>query len=106
MTPDFFCTFGVVNQKQHIFTIFMLGMMTLMSSICYASNRTADSLLINRMWDFYEHPERIVDGEKNVYIKCDLGTKRRNPLLYVIPTMYSIARGDREYIGEAYAKLK
>ncbi len=106
MTPDFFCTFGVVNQKQHIFTIFMLGMMTLMSSICYASNRTADSLLINRMWDFYEHPERIVDGEKNVYIKCDLGTKRRNPLLYVIPTMYSIARGDREYIGEAYAKLR
>ena len=74
----------------------MLGMMALMSSICYAANRTADSLLINRMWDYYEHPERIADGERNVYIMCHIGTKRRNALLWVIPTMYSIARGDRD----------
>ena len=81
-------------------------MMTLMSSICYASNRSRDSLLINRMWDYYARPERIFDGEKNVYIKCHIGTKRRNALLWVIPTMYSIARGDRDYIGEAYTKLR
>lgn len=80
--------------------------MALMSSICYASNRSRDSLLINRMWDYYAHPERIFDGEKNVYIKCHIGTKRRNALLWVIPTMYSIARGDRDYIGEAYTKLR
>ena len=84
----------------------MLGMMALMSSICYASNRSRDSLLINRMWDYYARPERIFDGEKNVYIKCHIGTKRRNALLWVIPTMYSIARGDRDYIGEAYTKLR
>ena len=80
--------------------------MALMSSICCAANRTADSLLINRMWDYYEHPERIADGERNVYIMCHIGTKRRNALLWVIPTMYSIARGDRDYIGEAYTKLR
>lgn len=81
-------------------------MMTLMSSICYASSRTSDSLLINRMWDYYAHPERIIDGEKNVYIKYHISTKRRNALLWVIPTMYSIAKGDRDYIGEAYTKLR
>lgn len=80
--------------------------MTLMSSICYASNRTVDSILINRMWNYYEHSEKIVDGEKSVYIKCHIGTKRRNALLWVIPTMYSIAKGDRDYIGEAYTKLR
>jgi len=80
--------------------------MTLMSSICYASNRTVDSILINRMWNYYEHSEIIVDGEKNVYIKCHISTKRRNALLWVIPTMYSIAKGDRDYIGEAYTKLR
>ena len=80
--------------------------MTLMSSICYASSRTSDSLLINRMWDYYAHPERIIDGEKNVYIKYHISTKRRNALLWVIPTMYSIAKGDRDYIGEAYTKLR
>ena len=84
----------------------MLGMMTLMSNICYASNRTVDSILINRMWNYYEHSEIIVDGEKNVYIKCHISTKRRNALLWVIPTMYSIAKGDRDYIGEAYTKLR
>ena len=84
----------------------ILGMMTLMSSICYASSRTSDSLLINRMWDYYAHPERIIDGEKNVYIKYHISTKRRNALLWVIPTMYSIAKGDRDYIGEAYTKLR
>ena len=80
--------------------------MTLMSNICYASNRTVDSILINRMWNYYEHSEIIVDGEKNVYIKCHISTKRRNALLWVIPTMYSIAKGDRDYIGEAYTKLR
>ena len=58
------------------------------------------------MWDYYAHPERIIDGEKNVYIKYHISTKRRNALLWVIPTMYSIAKGDRDYIGEAYTKLR
>ena len=84
----------------------MLGMLISMPSICFARSRTADSLLVNRMWDYYDHCRYDENGvEKNLYMVYHFTTKRRNFLLYLIPTMYSIARGDKEYIGESYSKL-
>ena len=85
----------------------MLGMMVFMPSICFAGNRTADSLLINRMWSYYENnKDHISATEKNLYMVYHFSTKRRNALLYLIPTMYSIARGDKDYVGETYSKLR
>ena len=84
----------------------MLGMMVFMPSICYARSRTADSVLISRMWDYYDHCTYDIEGvEKNLYTVYHFSTKRRNALLYLIPTMYSIARGDKDYVGESYSKL-
>lgn len=105
MTPIFFRTFGVVNQKLHII-LMMLGMMTLMPSICFARSRTEDSLLVSRMWEFYEHRHSEDLIESNLYTKYHFSTKRRNVLLYLIPTMYSIARGDKDYVAESYSNLK
>lgn len=83
----------------------MLGMMTFMSSICFARDRSADSLIINRMWDYYENYGKSVDGVKrNMYFVYNFDSKRRNVLLYLVPTMYSIAKGDKEYAGEVYGK--
>ncbi|MCR5513352.1 MAG: DUF5686 family protein [Prevotella sp.] len=85
----------------------MLGMMIFMPSICFARNRTADSLLINCMWDYYEcNKDYISAVDKNLYIVYHFSTKRRNALLYLIPTMYSIARGEKDYVGETYSKLR
>ena len=73
----------------------MLGMMTVVPSICFARNRTADSLLVKRMWHFYEHDYSEHEGtEKNLYMKYHFSSKRRNVLLNLVPTMYSIARGN------------
>ena len=84
----------------------MLGMMTLMSSICFARSRTDDSILVNRMWSYYEHSQYDKDEvEKNMYMKFRFSAKRRNILLNLVPTMYSIARGDRDYVSESYCKL-
>ena len=84
----------------------MLGMMIFVPSICYARNRTADSLLINRMWNYYENYKSAVSStETNMYMVYHFSAKRRNVLLYLIPTMYSIARGDKDYVGESYSKL-
>ena len=81
-------------------------MMVFMPSICYARSRTADSVLISRMWDYYDHCTYNIEGvEKNLYTVYHFSTKRRNALLYLIPTMYSIARGDKDYVGESYSKL-
>ena len=107
MTPKIICNFGVVNQKRHILIrMLMLGMITLMPSICYGRSRAADSMLINRMWEYYEHQQYDCSGvEQNLYMKYQIATKRRNILLFLIPTMYSIARGDKEYVSESYNKL-
>ena len=94
-----------MNQKLHII-LTILGMMVFMPSICFAGSRTNDSLLINRMWDYYDHSSYSNEGvEKNLYMVFHFSSKRRNALLYLIPTMYSIARGEKEYVGESYSKL-
>ncbi len=93
-----------MNQKLSI-TILVLGMMTLMSSICFARDRSTDSLIVNRMWDYYENYGKSVDGVKrNMYFVYNFDSKRRNVLLYLVPTMYCIAKGDKEYAGEVYGK--
>ena len=85
----------------------MLGMMVFMPSICFARSRTADSLLINRMWDYCEISKKYLHStEKNLYMIYHFTTNRRNALLYLVPTMYTIARGDKDYVGETYSKLK
>ena len=95
-----------MNQKLRI-TILVLGMMTLMSSICFARDRSTDSLVITRMWDYYETSCKSVKGvEKNMYFGYSFGSKRRNVLLFLVPTMYSIAKGDKQYAGESYCKVK
>ena len=84
----------------------ILGMMTLMPSICLARSRANDSILIYRMWNYYEHNQYdTIEVEKNLYMKLRFSIKRRNVLLYLVPTMYSIARGDRDYVSESYCKL-
>lgn len=95
-----------MNHRLHTILLYVLGLMTLMPGISFARDRSVDSATINRVWDYYG---TFVNGteseENNVYMVYSFGTKRRNFSLFLIPTMYSIAKGDREYIGEAYCKL-
>ena len=80
--------------------------MVFMPSICFA-NRTADSLLINRIWDYSRNYSEPVNGvEQNLYLRYTFGSQRRNPTLYLVPTMYTIAKGERDYIGESYCRIK
>ena len=84
----------------------MLDVMIFMPSICFA-NRTADSLLINRIWDFSRNYSEPVNGiEENLYLRYTFGSQRRNPTLYLVPTMYAIAKGERDFIGESYCRIK
>ena len=84
----------------------MLGMMTLMPSICF-SRTSLDSLVLNRIWNYRRNYSQSVGGmEQNMYLRCTYGTDRRNPTLFLVPTMYTIAQGERAFIGESYCKMK
>ena len=107
MTSKIICNFGVVKSKLRIiYCILMLDGMIFMPSICFA-NRTADSLLINRIWDFSRNYSEPVNGvEQNLYLRYTFGSQRRNPTLFLVPTLYTIAKGERDFIGESYCRIK
>ena len=78
-----------------------------MSGSCFSRDRVADSTLIQRVWDYPQNHQQSVSGiQRNVYFIYGFGLERRNPLLFLVPTMYSIAKGNMQYIGESYCKLR
>ncbi len=82
-------------------------MMIFMPSICFGRDRSIDSLVLFRVWNYAKQHKQVAEKiEKNVYTSYTFTTKRRNLTLFLIPTMYSIAKGEREFIGEAYYKMK
>ena len=83
----------------------MLGMISLMPSSCFARGRS-DTLVLNRVWNYSRDYMQSNEGtEKNVYMIHTFNVLRRNPTLFLVPTMYSIAKGDRDYVAEAYYKM-
>lgn len=85
----------------------MLGTMLFMPGICFARDRSIDSLVLFRVWNYAKNHEQASNGvERNVYMTYTFKTNRRNPTLFLVPTMYSIAKGEKEFVGEAFYKMK
>jgi len=122
--------------QRNITIILMSLLMALIPDICYSTedndsllmaylHSKADSLMVSdslndkqlektlshqimdRVWNYSQSITQSVQGvEQNVYMRYNFTTERRNPTLFAIPSMYAIAHGDRQYIGEAYGKIK
>ena len=85
----------------------MLGILTGMPSIVFARS-SEDSLLLERI---FAYPRNYTSNQlggftSNVYIKTHYNVARRNFTLWLIPSMYSIADGDRLLVAESYNKLR
>lgn len=82
-------------------------MFSFMPSIILAKDER-DTLLLQRLFKYKRNHARetIKDSTDNIYLKYSFNTIRRNPTLFLIPTMYTIAKGRREYVGETYGKIK
>ncbi len=84
----------------------MLGMMTFMTSICFARGQY-DTLVIHRVWSFAEKYQESREGvEQNAYMRYTFNTIKRNALLLTVPTMHAIAKGSRRYTGEVYCRMR
>ena len=76
-----------------------------MSSIVYSREKN-DSLILQRIYDFKDEHQTMPDSVKdNVYAKFRFNVERRNPTLWLIPTMNVLARGEREYLRESYNRI-
>lgn len=67
-----------------------------------------DSLMLNRIFNYRRNfTTNNVNGyTTNVYIKNNFNVWKRNSTLWLIPSMYSIAEGERYLVSESYNKLR
>ena len=66
-----------------------------------------DSLVLKRIFNYRQTftDENVEGFSTNVYAKINFNVQKRNPTLWLIPTMYSIADGERYLVSESYNKL-
>lgn len=70
-----------------------------------AGNRK-DSLILDRIYTYQINNVKTIDSlQDNVYAKFRFNVEKRNLALWVIPSMYSLAKGTREYVRESYSKV-
>lgn len=65
-----------------------------------------DSLILNRIYEFKDaHSKRPDSVKDNIYMKIRFNVERRNPTLWLIPSMYVMAKDARSYIRESYTNV-
>lgn len=80
----------------------MLGILMMLPSIVFS--KSSDGLdLIHRLLAYSSTTqEDSVGSSHTVYYRYNFMTLRRNPTLYLVPSMYKLAHGERNYVGETY----
>lgn len=80
-------------------------LLLLASTGSHAKDRL-DSLVLSRVFSFQQQCAADTQGfTTNAYMKHYFATKRRNLSLWLVPGMNAIAKGEREYLTEAYGTL-
>lgn len=89
-----------------------LGLLLLMS-FCLAAKAESrmmtkgdEQLLLTKVFHYADSLAEKVEGtQRFIYLKYDHKTVRRNFTLVTIPTMHTIAHGERNYTGETYGAI-
>ena len=75
-------------------------MLIFMPAICFAKVRN-DSTILEKMWSYRRNYAHYTSsGGTNTYMRYTLNTERRNFTMFLVPTLYSFAKGERLYISE------
>jgi len=66
-----------------------------------------DSTILARTFNYQRNfVGSSVDSTKRIYLKSNIYTLKRNAMLMLVPTMYSVSCGNRNYVGEACGTLR
>lgn len=85
----------------------LLTILTALAITTSVSGETqVDTLVMNKMYGFLQkNSEKIKGFTTNVYTKHLYQVHQRNVALMAIPSMYTIAKGERAYVSEEYSKF-
>jgi len=90
---------------ERLIYLIVLGILTCMPSSVFAREKK-DSLILPRIYAYSKYHQPYTDSiTDNVYMKLRLNVERRNPTIWLIPTLYVLAKDDRKYIRETYNKI-
>ena len=80
-----------------LFSLLIISMPTAMTG---AKN---DSLILEKIYEYHRtHHSDVKNLQENVYAKFRFNVEKRNSILWLIPSMYVLAKDPREYIRESY----
>ena len=84
----------------------MVGIFIFMPTICF-SQEGKDSTILEKMWSYKRNfASNNIGGTTNSYMRYTLNTERRNFTMFLVPTLYAVAKGHRKYISESYGKTE
>ena len=84
-----------------LLTFILTGM-----TISVAATNKKDSLVLDRIYEYQQTHTAAIDSiEDQVYAKFRFNVEKRNPVLWLIPSMYVMAKDPRQYIRESYSKV-
>lgn len=76
-----------------------------MDSLTLVANGRTDSLAMERMFRYRSlHTADSSTYSTNVYVKFNYQTRQRNAALWLVPSMYAIAQGQRSFVSEQYCR--
>lgn len=93
-----------VNFRLKLYVLLLLFAMCHVTKKANAKSQE-DSLVLNRVFSYIKSLSSADSVTVNAYVRYSITVDKRNPTLLVIPTMYSIAKGDKEHVGETYSKI-
>ncbi len=84
----------------------LVGMFIFMPTFCFSKEKE-DSTILEKMWSYKRnYCSHTTGGTTNTYMRYTLNSERRNFTMFLIPTLYAVAKGEREYISEIYGKTE
>jgi hypothetical protein len=93
-----------MTKKRHA-RILVLGIMLIIPGIAF-SESSIDSVVLHNVYNYaYRMNSAAKNYSTNVYLKYYFHTAKKNPTLLFVPTMYTIASGNRNYFGETYIHI-
>ena len=82
-------------------------MMIFMPTICFAKVKPDSITVLEKVWSYKRNfAQKKEGGSMNAYLRYTIDTKRRNFILFTVPTLYTIAQGDRQNISEIYGRME
>lgn len=96
---------NMIPRGHIIIIILLVGMLPCLPATAH-SDVPQDSLIMDKVYAYRRDYSADPTGcERNIYMKFNFHTLRRNPTMMLVPTLYHISKGNRDFVGEMYGKI-